>query len=112
LFVFYFTNQDRDIMNSHFHDLKAQMKAMQDSMRAKLTKLTIESDKSLRVLKEKQEKAEQILRIAEMCRKLETEEEKVLPFYATSLSDQEINESKQALQESPGEKLANVKRTS
>lgn len=30
-----------------------------------------------------------ILRIAEMSRKLETEEEKVLPFYAPSLSSEE-----------------------
>ncbi len=30
-----------------------------------------------------------MLRVAEMCRKLETEEEKVLPFYAPSLSHEE-----------------------
>ena len=32
---------------------------------------------------------ERILKLAEMCRKLETEEEKVLPFYASSLTEQE-----------------------
>lgn len=34
-------------------------------------------------------KGERILKIAEMCRKLETEEEKVLPFYASSLTHEE-----------------------
>ena len=29
------------------------------------------------------------MKLAEMCRKLETEEEKVLPFYASSLSPEE-----------------------
>lgn len=32
---------------------------------------------------------ERILRLGEMCRKLETEEEKVLPFFAPSLSEEE-----------------------
>lgn len=98
--------ENRDIMNSHFHDLKTQMKIMQDTMRKKLTVLTMQSDKSIDVLKKKEEKAKQILRSAEMCRKLETEEEKILPFYATSLSEQEENDVKQALQESQVTELA------
>lgn len=44
-----------------------------------------------------------------MCRKLETEEEKILPFYASSLSQEEENEIKQALYESPGTELADVR---
>lgn len=43
-------------MNSHFHDLKAQMKAMQDSMRKKLTKLTVETNHCIETLKSKEEK--------------------------------------------------------
>ena len=43
-----------------------------------------------------------------MCRKLETEEEKIIPFYATSLSEEEESEIKQALLESPGPELSNV----
>lgn len=43
-----------------------------------------------------------------MCRKLETEEEKILPFYASSLSDAEESEIKQALLETPGQELSNV----
>lgn len=43
-------------MNIHFHELKAQMKVMQDEMRKKLTKLTIQSNSAIEVLKDKEEK--------------------------------------------------------
>ena len=95
-------------MNSHFHDLKAQMKTIQDTMKIKLKKLTIDSDEVLRVVKEKSEKAKQILQFAEMCRKMETEEEKVLPFYASTLTDEEESDVKQAIMEPPSQQLAVV----
>ncbi len=43
-----------------------------------------------------------------MCRKLETEEEKVLPFYISSLTEQEENDLKMAAVESPGQQLTDV----
>jgi hypothetical protein len=43
-----------------------------------------------------------------MCRKLETEEEKVLPFYLSSLTEQEENDIKVASIESPGQQLTDV----
>lgn len=43
-------------MNVHFHDLKAQMKVMQDSMRKKLTKLTVEANECIEALKAREEK--------------------------------------------------------
>lgn len=43
-----------------------------------------------------------------MSRKLETEEEKILPFYASSLTEQEENDLKQALQENPSQDLSDV----
>jgi hypothetical protein len=95
-------------MNSHFHELKAQMKVMQDQMRKKLTKLTIQSNKSIETLKQQEEKAMQILRLAEMCRKLETEEEKILPFYTSSLTEKEERDVQEALYETPSQDLADV----
>ena len=95
-------------MNSHFHDLKAQMKAMQDEMRKKLTKLTMQSNSAIESLTEKEEKAKTILRLAEMCRKLETEEEKILPFYGSSLTQEEENDIRQAVYENPSQELADV----
>ncbi len=96
-------------MNHHFHELKSQMKSMQDKMRVNLTTLTIQSDHCLKELKAKEDKAQQILRFAEMCRKLETEEEKILPFYASSLTEEEENDLKRALYENPGKDLSDVR---
>lgn len=53
-------------------------------------------------------KGERILKLAEMCRKLETEAEKVLPFYASSLSPEEDDDVAAAMQEAPSEPLAEV----
>jgi hypothetical protein len=43
-----------------------------------------------------------------MCRKLETEEEKVLPFYLSSLTEQEEYDIKVASSESHGQQLTDV----
>ena len=43
-----------------------------------------------------------------MCRKLETEEEKVLPFYASSLTDEEQKDVAAVVQEPPTQPLAEV----
>ncbi|NWX42849.1 DRC2 protein, partial [Steatornis caripensis] len=49
---------------------------------------------------------QRILRLAEMCRRLETEEEKVLPFYASSLAEGEQRDAQQVLEETHVEPLA------
>ncbi|NXS98336.1 DRC2 protein, partial [Jacana jacana] len=49
---------------------------------------------------------QRILRLAEMCRRLETEEEKVLPFYSSSLAEGEIQDAQQVLEDAPAEPLA------
>ncbi|NXG09767.1 DRC2 protein, partial [Sakesphorus luctuosus] len=49
---------------------------------------------------------QRILRLAEMCRRLETEEEKVLPFYPSSLTEEELQDARRALEETPVEPLA------
>lgn len=51
---------------------------------------------------------ERILKVAEICRKLETEQEKVLPCCATSLTDEEMTEVTDAVAEAPNEPLAEV----
>lgn len=47
-----------------------------------------------------------VITMAEMCRRLETEEEKVLPFYASSLTEEEQQDVEAAIQEQPYEKLS------
>ncbi|NXY52164.1 DRC2 protein, partial [Ceuthmochares aereus] len=53
---------------------------------------------------------ERILRLAEMCRRLETEEEKVLPFYPSSLAEDEQRDARRVLEEPPTEPLAQAVR--
>ncbi|KFO72604.1 Coiled-coil domain-containing protein 65, partial [Cuculus canorus] len=53
---------------------------------------------------------ERILQLAEMCRRLETEEEKVLPFYPSSLAEDEQRDARWVLVESPTEPLARALR--
>ena len=48
------------------------------------------------------------MRLAEMCRKLETEHEKVLPFYTSSLTTEEQNQARAHAMETPHGELAKV----
>lgn len=103
-----FLKEERERMLAHFQELKAQMNKIRDCEREKLTKLTLESNAAIKELRRQKEKGEQILRLAEMCRKLETEEEKVLPFYASSLTSEEQEDVEAAVLEPPSEPLAAV----
>ncbi|NXU45304.1 DRC2 protein, partial [Drymodes brunneopygia] len=49
---------------------------------------------------------QRILRLAEMCRRLETEEEKVLPFYPSSLAEWEQQHAHRVLVDTASEPLA------
>lgn len=52
------------------------------------------------------------MKFGEICRKFETEEEKVLPFYASSLTQEEQNDVNAAVLEAPNEALVTVSNTS
>lgn len=99
---------EREGMLAHFQELKGQMNRLRESERERLTKLTLESNAAIKELKRKADKGERILRLAEMCRKLETEEEKVLPFYASSLTPEEQEDVDAAVAEPPTQPLATV----
>ncbi|OWF42683.1 coiled-coil domain-containing protein 65-like [Mizuhopecten yessoensis] len=100
--------EEREKMLAHFQELKAQMNKMREGERDKLTKLTLESNASIKELKRQREKVESIMKVAEMCRKLETEEEKVLPFYATSLTKEEVEDVEAAILEQANEPLVQI----
>lgn len=100
--------EEREGIALQFHDLKHQMNKQRDQDRSRLTILTLQSNRSIKELQRKKEKGERILKMAEMCRKYETEEEKVLPFYTTSLNLLEKREVDQAFNEAPEEALAQL----
>ncbi|XP_053907465.1 dynein regulatory complex subunit 2 isoform X2 [Cuculus canorus] len=91
-------------------ELKGEMKEARASAHNSLAVLTVQSNTALKVLAWVVKKAERILQLAEMCRRLETEEEKVLPFYPSSLAEDEQRDARWVLVESPTEPLARALR--
>jgi hypothetical protein len=65
----------------HYHDLKHIMANSRNKEEKRLGDLTNNSKACMDKLTEYQKLGEKILKTAELCRKLETEKEKVLPFY-------------------------------
>ncbi len=58
----------------------------------RLIELVNNSRNTVLKLKEYQDLGEKILKTAELCRRLETEKEKVIPFYESSFDESEIPE--------------------
>lgn len=81
---------------------------MQDELRRRLIKLATTCDTVEKQLEKRVKVADTILIFSEMCRKLEAEEEKVLPFYASTLTEEERAEVEAAFYEQPFENLAKV----
>eukprot|EP00053_Salpingoeca_punica_P021938 m.213574 g.213574 ORF g.213574 m.213574 type:complete len:506 (+) comp27523_c0_seq1:125-1642(+) len=86
--------QEKDTVMKHLQNLKLQMARSRDREKENVTELTVESRKAENALKEVLAKADAILKQAEVCRKLETDAEKVLPFYADTVKPEEIAEAK------------------
>lgn len=95
-------------MKQYLLQLKSQLIDMQDELRQRLKTLASTCDTVEKQLEKRVKTAEMILTFAEMCRKLEAEEEKILPFYASTLSEEERNEVQAAFYEQPFEDLAKV----
>merc|ERR1719219_2489749 len=72
-------------------DIKEQEKEYE-----RLTRVTLLSNEAIKKLTSVKEQGDKILRAAEMCRRMETEEEKVLPFYTSSLTAEEQEELQEA----------------
>lgn len=100
--------EEKEAIGVHFHNLKDEMNKFREQERARLTTLTLQSNAAIKELKRKKEKGERILKLAEMCRKSETEEEKVLPLYASSLTPEEEAELEEEMKEKPSEPLAEL----
>ena len=73
--------KEKEKIQKHYQDLKIKMQQFREDQAKRLTELTVNSKKCSDLLKDDQKLGEKILKTAELCRKLETEKEKVLPFY-------------------------------
>ncbi|XP_074710038.1 dynein regulatory complex subunit 2 [Strix uralensis] len=88
-------------------ELKSEMNQARAKAHGSLARLTAQSNAALTALAQVVEKAQRILRLAELCRRLESEEEKVLPFYPSSLEEEEEQrDARRVLEEPPAEPLA------
>jgi len=86
-----------DTVTRHYHELKKKMVNFREEEVKRLTELINYSRECTNKLKDQESLGEKILKLAELCRKLETEKEKVVPFYA---SDTEAQLEEQRLLES------------
>jgi len=100
--------EEKEAIGVKFHNLKDQMNKFREQERARLTTLTLQSNATIKELGRKKEKGERILKLAEMCRKLETEEEKVLPFYSSTLTAEEESSVEAEMKEKASEVMAEL----
>ncbi|XP_031422955.1 LOW QUALITY PROTEIN: dynein regulatory complex subunit 2 [Clupea harengus] len=101
----------REQVTHQARQLKAQLSQARAAERNQLANLTVHSNTAAKKLQSIIAQGEKLLRLAEMCRKLETEEEKILPFYESTLSPQEQSLDKAQASEPPSEELAKVTHT-
>ena len=78
---------EKEIMSRHYQELKGSMNKFRSKEGKKLQALILNSGAAAKELDEKLAKAEKLLKLAELSRKMETEQEKVAPFYAAQAAD-------------------------
>ncbi|KAM6153133.1 dynein regulatory complex subunit 2 [Erethizon dorsatum] len=84
-----YIRNNKELVLIQLRKLKAQRTQARGISQENLVKLTQESNATLKALRKVVDKGEKILKLAEICRKFETEEEKVLPFYSSVLTPEE-----------------------
>jgi len=77
--------KEKQIVHSHYHKLKNKMNKFRKGQHERLLKLTIDSESTRNFLQDKETQATRILGLMEVCRKKETEAEKILPFHVSSI---------------------------
>ncbi|KAF1786764.1 Dynein regulatory complex protein 1, C-terminal [Phytophthora cactorum] len=85
--------EEKAAISHHFQTLKAKMNRMREDHRRRLTDLSQGAREATKKLDAHLQLSERILQLGELVRKLETERERVLPFYHSTLADEhEANE--------------------
>lgn len=89
--------EEQGMIQAHFQELKQRVNRFRDGEMKKLTTLTTAARGCIKDLEEKKVLMEKILQLAELNRKMETEREKILPFYKSTIEDSElVSEAPQA----------------
>ncbi|CAD7681502.1 unnamed protein product [Nyctereutes procyonoides] len=103
-----YIRKDKELILAQLRKFKAQRTQARELSQENLVKLTVESNATLKALRKIVDKGEKILKLAEICRKFETEEEKVLPFYSSVLTPEEQAKIEEIYPEELTEELAKV----
>ncbi|KAI8474613.1 MAG: flagellar associated protein [Monoraphidium minutum] len=74
--------REKELMARHYSQLKAALDGARQQQADRLKSLSVASAAALSDLGRKLSKAEAVLKLAEVCRRLEGEHEKVLPFWS------------------------------
>jgi len=82
--------EEKDQISGHFQEMKARMNRMRDEQAARLQELSLRSRSCIQECTKQRKRAENILLLAELNRKLESEREKIIPFFPTP-ADKESN---------------------
>ena len=80
--------REKETIVKHYHDLKKKMAKLRAQKEDHLGTLVTNSLQCMETLRSYEQLGERILKTAELCRKLETEKEKVLPFYQSDPDSQ------------------------
>ncbi|KAF5833975.1 flagellar associated protein [Dunaliella salina] len=78
---------EKEIMSRHYSHLKSNMDNFRAAQGNRLKTLTLSSNATMEELNKKHELAENVLKLSELCRKFETEQEKVIPFYVPAQAE-------------------------
>jgi len=89
-------SEEKNGIQQHFQNLKSRMNRFRATQKCRLSELTKNANSSKNILKDKCDLAERILKLAELGRKMETEQEKVAPFYVSSVEG-EIEKQAEAM---------------
>jgi len=79
---------EKHAIMGHFQKLKARMNKLRDEQHKRLTNLTSNANNAKLKLDEEVKLANKILLLSELARQLETEHEKIMPFYVTSTEEE------------------------
>ena len=88
--------EEKDMIVAHFQELKTRVNRFRDDELKRLTALTSASRVCIKDLEGKQKHMEKILKLSELNRKLETEQEKVLPYYKSTIEEEMVKDAPQA----------------
>jgi len=83
---------EKENISKNYQELKSKMMKAREDKTRRLTELVTNSRQSVLTLKDSLTLGERTLKLAELCRKLETEREKVLPFYDSTVEDATVPE--------------------